>query len=105
MGHDDGHDPASLNKFKQMLKRTKIEENCPNIRACEELVNHVYDGHILELYMDELKVETIDDLGQQLRRCDVAELVEKMYGRGFTLGLVQQMRKESEYDSVQEENS
>ena len=79
------------------MKRTKIAEHCPNFRACEELVNHTFDGHILALCMDELKVETIDALAHQLRYCDVALLVERVYARGFALGLVHEMREESGY--------
>lgn len=95
LGHDDGRDPASLNKFNKLLRRAKIAENCTNFRACEELVNHVYDGHILGLCMDVLKVETIDALGEELRHCDIIALVEKIYSRGFELGLVQKMREEN----------
>lgn len=100
LGHDDGRNPASLNKFKNLLKRTKIGETCPNFRACEELVNHVYDGHVLALCMNVLQVETIDQLNEKLSQCDVTVLVDKVFARGFDIGLVHKMRTESGYYEV-----
>lgn len=41
LGNEDGREPGSLNKFKNLLKRTRITEKMTCFKACEDLVNQV----------------------------------------------------------------
>lgn len=41
LGNEDGREPASLNKFKNLLKRSRITEKMPCFKACEDFVNQV----------------------------------------------------------------
>ncbi|KAF8451276.1 hypothetical protein BGX38DRAFT_1142196 [Terfezia claveryi] len=104
IGHEDGRDPSLLNKFKNLLKRTKVKENLPCFHACEDLVNHVYDGHLLAIMMCELQVDNVDALGTAVSQCDLDEVIEKVCEKYFDLGKVNSMRKATGYDQIRKKD-
>lgn len=97
LGNEDGRDPSSLYKFKNMLKRTGIGEKISNFRAAEELVEHVFVGHILGMFMEMLGANTIDDLAKRFGVVDVEAEIDRAYDQYFRVGLVYGMRKTSGY--------
>lgn len=98
LGHEDGRDPASLYKFRNLLKRTGIGEKISNFRAAEELVEHVFIGHVLAMFMECFRAETVNQLGEKLEEVDIEVEIERAYHRFFRVGLVHEARMLSGFD-------
>ena len=78
----------SINKFKNLLKHTKIMEKMLCFRACEELVNQIYNGHVIAVLINELDVDSIHSLAVAVRKCNINTVIEFAYKNILELELV-----------------
>jgi hypothetical protein len=61
--------PGSLSFFIARLKRRRVSEESPNFYAADELIRNVFDGMILRLWLEELRIgssTTLDKWGESL---------------------------------------
>lgn len=103
-GAEDGREPCSLNRFRNLLRRTQITSKVLNFKACEDLVLQVYEGCVIAMAMEQMEKSSLTALGVSFQGCDMERVIDDIRERWCAMGFVTKIREEYGYTHPHRKN-